>query len=240
MKKLFYSIIILHATLLLPAQPPNLFFEKITTENNLSNNKVNCIIEDNRGFIWIGTNDGLNRFDGNNFTIFRNKPGVSSSISGNIITGLLQDTNAILWISSSDGGLCKYNFRLPPDQQFRQFKNKPTNSSSIPTNSINAMIDDGKGYLWLASSGFGVIRFNKKTEQFDRPVIPGPKTALSLCLDKAGLLWVGRQGGGLVKINPATSKATLDGRYENLYAKLPHVVVTSLCHKANRFTQQFY
>ena len=228
MKKLFYTIIILHANLLLPAQPPNLFFEKLTTENNLSNNKVNCIIRDNRGFMWIGTNDGLNRFDGNNFTIFRNKPGDSSSISGNIITGLIQDANDVLWISSADGGLCRYNFRLPPDQQFKQFKNKPASSHSIPTNSINALIDDAKGNLWLASSGFGVIRFNKESEKFERPVIPGPKTVLSLCVDNAGILWVGRQGGGLVKINPATSQVILDSRYENLYAKLPHVVVTSL------------
>lgn len=210
------------------AQAPALFFEKITTDNNLSNNKVNCIVQDNRGFIWIGTNDGLNRFDGTNFIIYRNKPGDSSSISGNIITGLLQDANDDLWIATADGGLCRYNYRLPPSLQFKQFKHKPADKNSIPTNSINAIIDDGKGFLWIATSGFSVIRFNKKTNEFSKSLIAGPKTALSLCMDRENIIWVGRQGGGLVKINAATLEANYDKGYENLYAKLPHMVVTSL------------
>ena len=87
------------------AQVPVLHFEKITVENGLSNNKVNCMVQDKRGFMWIGTNDGLNRFDGNSVSIFRNKPGDSTSLSGNIITDLLEDEAGVLWIATADGGL---------------------------------------------------------------------------------------------------------------------------------------
>ena len=79
-------------------QAPLLHFAKITSGNGLSNNKVNAIHQDRRGFIWFGTDDGLNRFDGNNFTIFRNQPGNAYSISGNIILDIVEDNDGILWI----------------------------------------------------------------------------------------------------------------------------------------------
>jgi len=129
------------------AQPPNLYFKKINTANGLSHNKVNCIVQDKRGFTWIGTDDGLNRYDGNNFLIFRNTPGSATGISGNIITGLLEDEKGILWITTSDGGLTRYDYRLPATQQFKQFKNKPGDKSSIPVNIINALVQDEYGFI---------------------------------------------------------------------------------------------
>src|SRR4030095_1166151 len=81
------------------AQKPSLYFERLTTQNGLSNNKVNCFIQDQRGFMWIGTNDGLNRYDGQYFTIFR-KQQANAGLSGNIITDLLEDKKGILWIAT--------------------------------------------------------------------------------------------------------------------------------------------
>ena len=64
------------------AQPGSIYFDRITTQNGLSHNKVNCIMQDSRGFTWIGTEDGLNRFDGQNFVVYRNQPG--NSIGGGV------------------------------------------------------------------------------------------------------------------------------------------------------------
>lgn len=211
-----------------PAQRPALYFDRITIQNGLSNNTVNCILQDKKGFTWIGTNDGLNRYDGNNFTIYRNRPGDSTSISGNIITGITEDEAGILWICSADGGLSRYDYRQAAARQFRQYKHTPGDSNSIPTNAINKILDDSKGYLWMASNGYSVIRFNKQSQKFDRPVKAGPKTALDLAFDSGGNIWVGRQGGGILKIDPATLRYESDKRYEDLYARLPHVVVTAL------------
>src|SRR5689334_18062821 len=80
------------------AQAPPLYFNHITTGNGLSHNKVNCILQDRRGFMWIGTEDGLDRYDGQYFTIFRNKPNDTTTISGNIIRDLLEDENGVIWI----------------------------------------------------------------------------------------------------------------------------------------------
>jgi len=211
------------------AQPPSLYFGKITTQNGLSHNKVNCIIQDKRGFIWFGTDDGLNRFDGTHFTIFKNTPGDNQTISGNIITDILEDEQQILWIATADGGLTKYDFRLEPSKQFRQFKNLPGDSTSIPVNIINKVIEDKNGYLWLATNGYFVLRFNKKTELFNKPISKGTRNILALSLRNNHELWAGRLGGGILNIDPVKMTSRMDPRYNDLYAKnLPHVTVTSL------------
>jgi ligand-binding sensor domain-containing protein/two-component sensor histidine kinase len=228
MKKLLLGIGFICCLYLLKAQQPSHYFTRITSQNGLSHNKVNCIIRDQQGFMWMGTDDGLNRYDGNKFTVYRNKPGDQTTISGNIITDLLEDEAGILWIATADGGLTKYNRRLPPQQQFKQYRHLPSDSTSIPVNIINKIVQDPYGYLWLATSGHYVLRFNKKTERFQVPVPIGTKTALALTMGGDGMLWVGRQGGGLLKINPQTLQYQMDQRYNDLYAKLPYTTVPSL------------
>jgi signal transduction histidine kinase/ligand-binding sensor domain-containing protein len=211
------------------AQPPSLYFENITTQNGLSHNKVNCIVQDKRGFVWLGTNDGLNRYDGTRFTVYKNTPGTTTTISGNIITDLFEDEQQILWIATADGGLTRYDYRLEPAKQFRQFKNLPGDSSSIPVNIINKIVQDTAGYLWLATSGFYVLRFDKKAERFVSPIKSGTRTVLALTLRESNVLWAGRQGGGLLYINPSKLTYSMDARYNDLYTKtLPHVTVLSL------------
>src|SRR5215470_20240687 len=98
-----FTVIILLNYAFANGQAPYLYFSRITSANGLSHNKVNCILQDKRGFIWFGTEDGLNRYDGQYFTVFRNNPSDTSTISGNIITDLLEDEKGIIWIATSDG-----------------------------------------------------------------------------------------------------------------------------------------
>jgi signal transduction histidine kinase/ligand-binding sensor domain-containing protein len=189
---------------------------------------VNCILQDTRGFVWIGTDDGLNRYDGNKFLIYRNNPGDSTSLNGNIITDLLEDGDGVLWVATSDGGLGKYDYRLPPKKQFRQFRHTDEDVHSIPVNIINALLEDQRGYLWLATSGAGLLRFNKRNEEFEQPAKDNGTTILDIELDKNGILWAGKQGGGVMKINAETFVTERDDRYNNVYRKLPHMTVTSL------------
>ena len=151
------------------AQPPALYFRRLNQANGLSHNKVNCILQDKRGFTWIGTDDGLNRYDGNNFIVYKNVPGQASSLSGNTVTDLHEDKEGIIWIATADGGISRFDYRLGADKQFRQYKHHPGDTNSIPVNIVNAMVEDEKGYLWLATSGAAVLRFDKKNEKFFRP-----------------------------------------------------------------------
>ena len=145
-----------------------------------------------------------------------------------MITDLLEDKNEILWIATADGGLSRYDYRLPPDKQFQQFKHSPSDSTSIPVNIINALLEDASGDLWLATSGNGVLRFNKKKKTFSEPIRRKSRTCLDLAIDHKGIIWAGKQGGGLTKIDPATMKYEEDERYFDVYAKLPHMTVSSL------------
>ncbi len=215
------------------AQAPSLYFNRVTIQNGLSHNKVNCILQDQRGFIWMGTDDGLNRYDGRRFVVFRHEPGNKASISGNIITDIVEDEKGVLWISTSDGGLSKYDYRLSSDQQFKQYRNIPGDPTSIPVNIINDLLPDRYGHLWLATGGYSVLRFNKSTERFERPDPGSRRTALKMCLDSNGVLWVGGQGGSILKVNTKTLASETDPRYTNLYSGLPHATVTALYKDSN-------
>ena len=143
--KRFLTFLLLASLTMLHGQPLNLNFKNLNTGNGLSHNKVNCILQDQRGFMWIGTEDGLNRYDGNDFLIFRSLPGRTDGLSGNIIQALYEDPEGVLWIGTADGGLSRYDYRLPPAQQFKQYKFNPNDPASIPVNAMR--------YISAISSG---------------------------------------------------------------------------------------
>lgn len=227
MSRLSILLFFLFHWLIAFSQSPVLYFRNLNTGNGLSHNKVNCILQDKRGFLWIGTDDGLNRYDGNRFQSFRHDPD-SSCLSGNIITDLVEDKNEIIWIATADGGITRYDYRLSPDKQFRQYKHSAVDTSSIPGNIINALLEDKTGNLWLATSGQGLLHFNKTTERFSEPVKRRPRTLLALGMDANGIVWAGREGGGLIKVNPANMQYQEDERYSDVYAKLPYQTVAAL------------
>ena len=86
------------------SQPASPRFEHIGTETGLSQSNVICILHDSRGFMWFGTRDGLNKYDGYSFTIYKNIPANSRSISNNFITGIAEDANGDLWIAAFNSG----------------------------------------------------------------------------------------------------------------------------------------
>ena len=206
----------------------NPFFTQINTGQGLSHRKVNCILQDKRGFLWFGTEDGLNRYDGRYFVNYSNQPNVASTLSGNIIKDLYEDKDGVIWIATADGGMTKYDYRLPPLKQFRQFRHNIHDQKSIPENGLSKITEDNFGYLWLATSGSFAVRFNKKTEKFDIPVKKGTRCIYALAMGNSDTLWVGRAGGGLLKINTRTLAFKVDPNYEDLYASLPHVSITSI------------
>lgn len=232
--RLFFIGILLSNTVL--AQNFGPYFTKIGTEQGLSHKKINCILQDKRGFMWIGTEDGLNRYDGRYFSVFRSTPNVSSGLSGNIITDLCEDKNGVLWIATKDGGITRYDYRQAPLKQFKQYKHDVNNPGSIPENGINKIIEDRQGNLWLATSHKFTVRFNKRTEKFDPPINDEGSWAIrSFALDH-DTLWVGREGRGLLQINTRTLACKEDERYADLYAKLPHNTVTAIFKdKTNAF-----
>jgi ligand-binding sensor domain-containing protein len=209
------------------------FFKNLNVVQGLSHNKINRIIEDQRGFIWIGTEDGLNRYDGRYFKIFRRSENGKQGIGGNIINDIYEDKQGVLWIGTADGGLTRYDYRLSPDKQFKQYRFTPGRKDGIPENNI-LRISESNGALWLATSKSYVVRFNKTTERFDSPVKKGTRAILSLRLISADTLLVGRAGGGTLWINTRTLSAGQDDGYMNLYSSHPHASITGMYRDKNR------
>jgi len=209
------------------AEIPNIFFKKISTKDGLSHPKINCIVQDQRGFIWFGSEKGLNRFDGKNIIKFQ-KTTDSNSISGNIISDLYEDGDGIMWIATLDGGMTKYNYRLSPSRQFKQFRHKISKQQGIPENKIIKIVEDAYGFLWLATSGSNVVRFNKKTEQFDSPIKKGAKCILALQMGTNDTLLAGRAGGNLLKINTRTLAYRDNSSNSNIYKSLPPTNINAL------------
>jgi ligand-binding sensor domain-containing protein/two-component sensor histidine kinase len=144
------------------AQRVDIKCERFTTDNRLSSNVVLSILQDKRGFLWIATNDGLNRYDGYNFKVYRNDPKDSNSISANSAGLLFEDGDGNLWVGTT-GGLCRY------DQKKDQF----TRISDKTVDLINNIVRKGEEQIVVAPrSGLSILNF--KTLQLRQLKIPDP------------------------------------------------------------------
>jgi signal transduction histidine kinase/CheY-like chemotaxis protein/ligand-binding sensor domain-containing protein len=182
------------------AQKPVLKFKNISTAEGLSINNASCILQDHKGFIWIGTRDGLNKYDGYKFTVFRNDPTDSTSISANYVWCLKEDKDGNIWIGTVEGGLSKYIWQT---DKFVRYSHDPKNSSSLSANTVQSILQDGQDNLWVATAG-GLDLFDKKRNSFSHfRHDPKDPSSLSddfihkLFEDSRGNLWVGTQTGGL-------------------------------------------
>jgi len=133
-------------------------FEKITTDDGLSQSTVNCILKDKKGFIWFGTALGLNRYDGYEFKIYKNIPNDSTSLSSNYISSLYEDRDSILWVGTIIGGINKFNRKK---ETFEVIKPR----DGDPVVSINSIYEDPAGNLYFGTNGGGIIFLNKRTNK---------------------------------------------------------------------------
>lgn len=135
--------------------------QQLTIENGLSDNIINALLQDRKGFIWIGTNNGLNRYDGYQFKIYKHQPGETSSISHNIINALLEDEEGKIWIATQEG----LNCFDPLTDSFVSFRHDPNNSRSLANNNTRAVYEDSQGILWVGTLD-GLNRFDKEDQTF--------------------------------------------------------------------------
>jgi len=134
--------------------------DRLTTRDGLSQNKVFDIVQDKLGFIWMGTEDGLNRYDGYNFKVFKNIPGDSTSLLRNLVQTLHITKSGNLWLGGALGGLSKFNYDT---EGFTKYINDQTDQNSLIGNSVVDISEDVKGNLWIATSNRGFDYLNVST-----------------------------------------------------------------------------
>ncbi len=143
------------------AQNSGVRFEKITIDDGLSQNSVTCIYQSRDGFIWLGTYNGLNRYNGYENKVFQHNPEDPTSISNNYIWSIIEDNKGYLWIGTLGGGLNRYD---PQTETFISFTHDPGDKYSIANNSVYSLYLDHSGFLWAGTWGGGLNKVVSVTE----------------------------------------------------------------------------
>jgi len=190
----------------LPASVPNispgqhLRFETISLEQGLSQSTVFCMLQDSQGFMWFGTEDGLNKYDGYNFTIYKHDPENPNSGSYTYIQAMIEDRSGMIWFGTSEGGLVRFNRNL---DQFTHYRNDPNDPSSLSDNEITALFQSQDGSLWIGT-GDGLERFAPENDRFihyqhnpDDPNSLSSNAVSAIYEDQGGTLWIGTDDAGL-------------------------------------------
>ena len=171
-------------------------FQHITSNDGLSQNHGYCILKDYRGFMWFGTMNGLNKYDGYNITIYKNESSDEFSISDNDISSIIEDRNKNLWVGTT-GGLNLYD---RANNNFIRLRHDPKNPNTISNDHINVMYEDSKGDLWVGT-GDGLNLFHKQDSTFTRFFATGnmsfvsPSFIQSIYEDDEGIMWIGAARG---------------------------------------------
>ncbi|MBS7566763.1 response regulator [Mucilaginibacter sp. Bleaf8] len=166
----------------------SLYFKHFTTNDGLSHNTVTSIFQDKKGFLWIGTKGGLNRFDGSTFRRFKNKHQEFGNIGDDLIQCICEDVYGNLWLGTGRG-LLKFN---PETEDFEEL-------NTTASGNISSIVTDGKQSIWFVSSG-RLYQYNLTTRGLTDLHI----TANCIGIDKQLVLWLGTEEGTLKRYNPNT------------------------------------
>jgi signal transduction histidine kinase/ligand-binding sensor domain-containing protein/DNA-binding response OmpR family regulator len=211
-------------------------FISYSTRLGLSSSSQTCIVQDKEGFIWIGTTDGLSRFDGYSFKVYRKIPGDSTSLNDNLICTLYVDSKGTLWIGAAHGGLCRYN------RDFDNFTNYTCDwnkGNTISNDVVSCIVEDKKHRLWVGTN-YGLNVFEPDKNLFTRffPETTNKKNTLAftqvrtLAIDNE-TLWIGYQAGTFSSLNISKLKFKHYSLLKNENINTADYFVNSLCLDGN-------
>ncbi len=207
---LLVSILLLLSGAFSQSLNSNLRFGRISVDKGLSQSKVYCSYQDSQGFMWFGTEDGLNKYDGYNFEIYKYNPTDDKALSNNIIRCIFEDSKNNLLIGTDNG----LNIYIRSNGSFKRYQNHPDDKNSISNDIISSICEDKNGIIWIGTSK-GLNSFDVAKEKFSlfssQASDPSSLSSLaisSLLMDKNGTLWVGTVADGLNAFDVSTKKST--------------------------------
>ena len=173
-------------------------FDHISINEGLSSPVITSILQDQVGFLWFGTPDGLNRYDGYSFTTYRHQGSDEFSLSDDWITSLAAGKDGAMWIGTHNGGV---NYYDPQSGSFIHYLHNPTDSNSLINNMINSVLVDDQGNVWMGTND-GLSIFDPTTELFTHYTHDArdihsinSNRILSIFQNKGGVLWLGTDAG---------------------------------------------
>ncbi|MBO9202599.1 MULTISPECIES: hybrid sensor histidine kinase/response regulator transcription factor [Niastella] len=195
------------------SQTAHINFTSLSTRDGLLSNSVNAIIKDRYGLMWFATDDGLNKFDGTNFTVYRSDPGDTTSLRTNEVLALHEDRSGNLWIGTSGGGLCLYDRK---NDKFLHYPVKAGTATLSGSDVIRGICSDYRGKIWMAQYE-GLYMLDPVTQSITKQILydgagrPVKTILLSIYEDSKQRLWIATDSG-LFRYNVRTNTFTL---YEN-------------------------
>tara|TARA_R110000868_G_scaffold304437_16_gene565245 strand:+ start:17155 stop:20376 length:3222 start_codon:yes stop_codon:yes gene_type:complete len=204
LKKISFSLLLLFIGLqVVSAQDMSIRFEQITTEDGLSQSTVNAILQDSRGFLWFATDDGLNRYDGYEFKVYRNDPYDLFSISNNQISTIIEDKNGAIWVGTKGGGLNKLDRE---QDRFIRFTHNNEDDKSISHNYVNVLFEDESGVILIGTQR-GLNILDPLTNEFsvytkiDDDIQLKEARITTLYRDSNDFIWIGTEEEGLFRFD---------------------------------------
>ncbi|WP_343328680.1 hybrid sensor histidine kinase/response regulator transcription factor [Polaribacter staleyi] len=219
----------------------SIYFEAITTSKGLSQSDVNAIHQDEDGFMWFGTHDGLNRYDGHSFKVYKPNLDDISTISSNLIYKIEDDQDGNLWIGTTGGGLIYFDRTL---EKFTTYKHNKEVINSLNGNNISCLYRDKKNRLWVGTNkGINMLDLKatnnkvvfKHIKIYDEPPVPSNINLLSVDTvyeDSIGQIWFGGYNG-IYKLSIGFNG---DEYFKNINKEieLPNAVVRDITEKDGR------
>ena len=185
--------------------------EAVAATSGLTSEIVTAIHQDRAGFLWVGTREGLFRYDGYSATEFEHEVADPASLSDNSVRSIYEDREGRLWIGTNTGGLNRLD---PASGTFVRYRHNSDDPRSLSYDSVYCMLEDRSGALWVGTQQ-GLNRFDPRTGTFERlladssnPLTPANDYIHALHEDRDGALWVATVGGGLNRRDPGTGRFT--------------------------------
>jgi ligand-binding sensor domain-containing protein/DNA-binding CsgD family transcriptional regulator len=215
-KSFLFKILMLFLTQNMVGQT-GYYFESITINNGLPHNTVYRIVQDKKGFMWLGTQRGLIRYDGYECRLFGQTQVGSKGFLGQSVHALLEDKKGNLWVGTHSGDLC---MREAKTGQFN-YLTDTTIFKALVGKRIQTIFEDASGKIWIGTLDDGVIVYDpsvKKAKHFNKTNSNLSNNAVfALAQDKNGRIWVATSGEGINYFDEATSS------FKQIYADVPNL-----------------
>ena len=178
-----------------------ILFNHLTVEDGLSQSSVTCIFQDKKGFMWFGTQDGLNKYDGYKFKIFKNDPFDSTSLTQNFIFSIYENPSGTLYVETQNGTLHRYN---PRSESFQVIQKDSVDLKNARVSTVGALLHESSGIVWSGglSKGTGLKRTNQNTgkvtvfkHDLKDPYSLSDDKVYSVFRDRKENLWIGTFSG---------------------------------------------
>jgi ligand-binding sensor domain-containing protein/serine phosphatase RsbU (regulator of sigma subunit) len=205
-------------------------FDHISVEKGLLSTSVYTITQSDDGFLWIGTQNGLNQYDGYNFRTFTYSPNASNGLANNWIQALLADNEGNLWVGTSNG-LSRFDRNT---EKFHNYFSDSLDPGSIADNTIWSIFQSSDSAVWIGTNN-GLCRYNKAKDSFEifkaEPPVPGMdvfNAIDAIAEDKDGNLWVGTWGSGIAKLDKEAKKLKLQALDQQGKSRLSNTRVKTI------------